>query len=84
MYSANLINIAKNSHVYQTFEKSLSVLKRAIDLEELIVVDERVKLLIVLCSLFVLNDILIEDAIGSVKIHHRLLIQLGAEHQCSC
>jgi len=53
---------------------SLSAVKRTIALEELVVVDERVLLLIVLYMLLVQDDMLIEDAVGSVKIHHSRLI----------
>ena len=46
------------------------MVKRAIRLEEDIIVDERVELLVVLRAPLILDDILIEDAIGTVEIHH--------------
>lgn len=63
---------------------SLSAVKRTIALEELVVVDKRVQLLIVLCTLLVQDDILIEDAVGSVKIHHHRLILVSTESEKRC
>ena len=52
----------------------LSMLQTPIRSEKRIRVNQRIQLMVTLLSLFIHDDLLVKDAVGSVEIHNPILI----------